>query len=85
MRISNLETRRVLETEHSTPAWTTHLMHECCDTRHYAAQLWLDGCLWEVNDRVSYGGVKLQSTPVSPMYSCLLRLDGRRLSSRAQQ
>jgi len=61
-------------TRHS--AWTTHLMRECCNTVDHAVQLWLGGGPLEVERRTgSCGSVKLQSAPVSLMYSCLVRPD----------
>jgi len=64
--------------------WTTHLTRECCDT----VDITPHSCGWaaapgKCNDRVSCGGVWLQSAPVSR--SRLFRPVARRLSSRAQQ
>jgi len=51
-------------------------MRECCNTVDHAVQLWLGGGPWEVERRTgSCGSVKLQSAPVSLMYSCLVRPD----------
>ena len=69
-RISNIETRRVLESnatvgvDDAFNAWMLQL------GRYHAMRLWLGGGPWEVKRRTgSCGGVKLQSTPVSLMYS----------------
>jgi len=45
-------------------------------SRYDAAQPWLGGGPWEVDQRTgSCGGVKFQSAPVSLMYTCLVRPD----------
>jgi len=60
-------------TRHS--AWTMHLMHECCNS----VDIMPRGCGWAAalgsGATGSCSGVKLQSAPVSLMYSCLVRPD----------
>jgi len=59
-------------TRHS--AWTTYLIRECCNT--VGLDITPCNCGWAAapgkwSDRLC-GGVKLQSSPVSLMYSCLV-------------
>ena len=60
----------VLGVDDALNAWMLQL------SRYHATRLWLGIGPWEVERRMgSCGGVKLQSTPVSLMYSCLVRPD----------